>query len=141
MTVDDAIGKAAQAMNARLEAEIFGGTSTTAASEETTLDAAKLIKSWEQFLRNARRHQVTFVVDLAHPGPPLRLETPHEGVRFEVSWVQANGLHQQWPLKLWKVLSPEAAEFVPVTPGFGEWVPSILPMPPYEMPEEEPAAL
>src|SRR6476660_9653715 len=41
--------------------------------------------------------------------------------------------HEHWPLRLSKVLSAEAAEFVPASGLFGEWVPKQLPAPPYEL--------
>jgi hypothetical protein len=42
-------------------------------------------------------------------------------------------VHEHWPLRLSKVLSAEAAEFVPASGLFGEWVPKQLPAPPYEL--------
>jgi hypothetical protein len=76
---------------------------------------------------------VAFVADVAHPGPPIRYETPNEGLRVELSWRQASIVHEHWPLRLSKVLSAETAEFVPASGLFGEWVPKQLPAPPHEL--------
>jgi hypothetical protein len=37
---------------------------------------------------------------MAHPGPPIRYETPNEGLRVELSWRQASIVHEHWPLRL-----------------------------------------
>lgn len=127
----------ARRMDELIMKEIMGATTTSqSAPEESTLDLAKMLPEWEKIIRNARREQITFVVDLAHDGPMLKHETPCDGARVEMSWRQANELHQHWPLKLHKVNSPEQAEFVPVSGVFPEFVPRILPMPPYDVPQE-----
>jgi hypothetical protein len=113
------------------------GSTATVAQEETTLNVAEMLRSCEQILRNSRREQITFVVDAGHDGPILKHNTPCDGERVEMSWRQAQELHQHWPLKLWKVNSPEQAEFVPVSGIFPEFVPRVLPMPPFEMPQED----
>lgn len=125
------------AMQRQLEAALFGGATTNQQAQDTTLDLRKLLPEWEKMFRNFRRENVTFMVDLVHPGPAIKYDTPHDGVRFEMSWQQANALHQEWPLRLHKVLSGTAAEFVPVSGIFGEIVPKMLPLPPYEMPDDE----
>jgi hypothetical protein len=126
-------------MKQKFENVLFGGTSagTSTTAAESTFDIAKTFPEWDKMLRNARRSQVTFVVDMAHPGPPIGHDTPNEGSRIEMSWQQANEVHKHWPLKLFKVLSTEAAEFIPVTPMMGEFVAAVLPMPPYDVPPEE----
>lgn len=116
-----------------IESALYSGTISTAT--ESILDLKKLLPEWEKMARNMRRTQITFVVDLAHPGPPISHDTPNDGTRIELSWTQANALHQEWPLKLLKVLSAEAAEFVPVT--VGEFAAKHLPMPPYEMESDD----
>lgn len=95
------------------------------------------LPKWEQMFREARRNQFVVIVDMALPmDAPLLLErTPCDGDRIEMSHRQALELHRHWPLKLHKVLSPERAEFVPVSGVFPEFVPLILPAPPYEMPD------
>lgn len=121
-----------------LERTLFGGAaSNITPTFESTLDLRKALPEWEKMLRNARRSQVVFIVDRAHQGPPITHETPNDGTRIELSWPAADAVHQQWPLKLFKVLSVDAAEFVPINSGFGEWAPKHLPQPPYEVPKEE----
>lgn len=120
---------------------IFGEATTTAttnvATSDGALDARKILEDCDKAIRTARRTQITFIVDRCHQGAIIKHETPNDGTRVEMSWHQANALHQHWPLKLWKVLSEDAAEFVPVSGVFPEFAPKILPMPPFEVPPEE----
>jgi len=111
-------------------------TTTSATASDTCLNVADFITQMERLMRNFRRTAITFAVDLAHPGPMLRRETPCDGTIIECSWVQANEVHKRWPLKLIKVISRDVADFVPVTPMFGEEFAANLPSPPYELPEE-----
>jgi hypothetical protein len=135
MPFEDQMRQALDAMfRAQLDFALGGGQHTcNRAAEETAL--RKLISDWHKILSNARRSQITFVVDRAHQGGPLRHQTPNDGERFELSWLDANRLHQEWPLRLHQVLSEDAAEFVPAP--LGEFVPKHLPQPPFEMPAEE----
>lgn len=122
-----------------LEAALFGGGTSTTQTESTTLTADSLKASmaeWDKLIRNMARSAITFVVDLAHEGPMIVYATPNDGLRYEMSWVQANEAHQHWPMKLDRILSEHCAEFVPLLAGFGEWAPKHLPMPPYEVPPE-----
>ena len=123
-------------MDDELRRAIGGDSYTNATPPETTLDLRKALPEWEKMIRNARRSQVTFVVDQGHQGPPIQHETPNDGWRVELSWPDANRLHQEWPLRLHKTVSVDAAEYVPAT-TFDQFVPKVLPMPPYEAPEEE----
>lgn len=117
---------------------LYGGqTNSVAQPEPKPLNVERMIEEWDKTLRNLRRTQITFVVDAGHEGPILKHETPTDGARVEMSWRQANELHQHWPLRLSQVNSPEQAEFVPASGVFPEFVPRILPMPPYDMPSEE----
>jgi hypothetical protein len=137
MTDEDRIGKAIEAMMRREIDSAFFGTSTTntAPAAESVLDAKTFIANMDKVLRNFRRTQLTFVVDRAHQGAPIRHDTPNDGERIELSWLDANRVHQEWPLKLRKVLSEDAAEFVPAL--VGEFVPKHLQQPPFEVPAEE----
>ena len=75
---------------------------------------------------------MTIVVDRAHEGAPMAYQTPDEGHRIEMTWEQANRVHQISPLRLHAVISEDAAEFVP---AIGQRQPHVvLPMPPYELP-------
>lgn len=112
----------------------FGGTSTIAWQDAPPLDIKKLMPEWTKLIRNARRTAVVFVVELGHPGAPLKSESETEGTRIELSPRQAQMIHQQWPMKLSKIISEDVAEFVPVSGVFPEYVPRIIPMPPYELP-------
>lgn len=135
----------AQAVRDQLSRQIddmlLGGLQTSCVpTPENTLTTEKLramVEDVEKLVRNARRSQITVVVDLAHEGPILLYTTPSDGDRFEMSWHQANELHKHWPIKLHKVNSPEQAEFVFAYGVFPEWMPRHLPMPPYEMPPDE----
>ena len=102
---------------------------------QPSLDA--LMDEARKMVAEARRNAVTFVVESPHLGPIVAHQTPHDGTRFEMSWDQANELHKQCPMRLHKVLSPDMAEFVPITGMFRELVPSVLPMPPFDMPETD----
>jgi hypothetical protein len=110
----------------------FGGVTSTVASAETTLDIKKVLPEWMKILRNARRTQVTFVVDMGHEGPMLKTETPCDGTRFEMNFRQAQELHRQWPIRLVKVLTKYSAEFVPASGVLSEFVPRVIPQPPFE---------
>jgi hypothetical protein len=134
MSKDDLLRK----LVAEVEADLMhvAITNTTQASE-TTIDWPKMLRELEQTLRNLRRTNITFVVDIAHPGPPIRHETPNDGTRIELSWLQANEIHQHWPLKLVKIVAPGAGEYVPITPFGYEIVPKILPQPFEDQPDEE----
>lgn len=125
----------ADMISQRIEREFFGGAVTNTVAPPSTLDVRKWLPEMQKMLRNFERSKVTFVVDRVHQGPILKHETPNEGSRFEMSWMDANRVHQEWPLKLWKVLSEDAAEFVPITAG--EYTPKILPAPPFDVPPEE----
>jgi hypothetical protein len=133
----DKLTKAIQDMLRReIEKAFFGGIQTsTTATTESVLDVRKFVSDMNKMLRNFRRTQITFIVDRAHQGPPVRHQTPNDGERIELSWMEANRVHREWPLKLYKVVSEDAAEFVPCT--VGEFVPKILEQPPYDVPPEE----
>jgi formate-dependent nitrite reductase cytochrome c552 subunit len=134
---EDRIGKAIEAMMRRKIEGAFMGetTNSNVAPAETVLDAKTFTANMDKILRNFRRTQLTFIVDRAHQGGPIRHETPNDGERVELSWMDANRVHQEWPLKLHKVLSEDAAEFVPAL--VGEFVPKHLCQPPYDVPPEE----
>lgn len=137
MSDEDRIGRAIEAMMRRDIDNAFmgGGNNTNAAPTESVLDAKTFIANMDKVLRNFRRTQLTFVVDRAHQGDPIRHNTPNNGERIELNWLDANRVHQEWPLKLHQVLSEDAAEFVPAL--VGEFVPKHLPIPPFEVPPEE----
>ncbi len=116
----------------------FGGATTSATpSANDTLDIKKLFPEWMKILREAKRHQVIFAVDMGHEGPMLRTETACEGTRFEMDFRQAQEVHKQWPMRLHKVLGKYSAEFVPVSGVFPEFVPTVIPYPPFEEPETQ----
>ncbi|TGT90879.1 MULTISPECIES: hypothetical protein [unclassified Mesorhizobium] len=115
---------------------IYGvATTSTVTAEEKPFQVGKMLALWENIIRETRRTQVTFRVDLAHPGSMLKYETTDEGTVIEMSFVQAQQLHQKWPMRLHKILDTNSAEFTPVTP-FDVFVPTILPMPPFVMQQE-----
>ena len=125
---DRAMRRAFQEMIGRAEAEAFGlHVSTNNAVPEKALDVRKALADMAQLLRNMRRTQITFVVDRGHQGPPIKHETPNDGERIEISWLDANRLHGTWPLKLLRIISEDAAEFVPAI--IGELVPAVLEQP------------
>lgn len=134
---EDRIGNAIEAMMRRdIERAFMGNcTNTNTVPSESTLDAKTFVANMDKVLRNFRRTQLTFIVDRAHQGAPIRHQTPNDGERIELGWLDANRVHQEWPLKLHKVLSEDAAEFVPAL--VGEFVPKHLPIPPFEVPPEE----
>jgi hypothetical protein len=120
----------------RMFLKALGQTTTFVQPQETTLNAKDMLRSCEQMLRNFRREQITFVVEFSHQGPIISHDTPCDGKRIEMNFVQAQELHRQWPLKLAKVLTTMSAEFVPASGVFNEFIPSVLPMPPFELPRE-----
>lgn len=137
MDDEDRIGKAIQAMMRRETERAFMGnhTNSNAAPAERVLDAKTFLANMNKVVRNFRRTQLTFIVDRAHQGAPIRHETPNDGERIELGWFDANRVHQEWPLKLHRVLSEDAGEFVPAL--VGEFVPKHLPQPPFDVPPEE----
>jgi polysaccharide pyruvyl transferase WcaK-like protein len=99
---------------------------------ETKRKFRKLVDDLERELRTIRKAQVTIVVDdRAHEGDPMTYDTPDEGRRVEVSWEQANLVHELTTLRLHRVISEDAAEFVPAIGS--EVTENLLPKPPYEM--------
>lgn len=131
----------AQQISERLDTELnlmFGYTSTAQTSEDNTLTAEKisgLVDEWGKLIRNARRNDITFVVEGAHQGPILRHRDPVSGEFFEMSWEQAQALHRQWPIVFVKARDEWTAEFRPAC--FADtFVPKALPRPPYDVPEE-----
>lgn len=133
--IEDAVrASLSRRMDERLMTAIGAGTSTISSQDMPPLDAKKMMTEWAKIIRNARRTAVVFVVELGHPGAPLRIESATEGTRIELSPWQAQMIHQQWPMKLWKIVSEDVAEFVPVSGVFPEYVPRVIPMPPYETP-------
>lgn len=135
MTEDELGRRILADMNRKFQDVFSGAVTNTVAQPQTTLDVRKMVGEWDKVLRNARRTQITFVVDQAHQGGPLKHQTPNDGERIEMSWHDANRLHQEWPLKLVKVLSVDSAEFAPIM--LGEYAAKILPMPPYDMIPDE----
>lgn len=115
--------------------DALGATTSTTASAPTTLDIKKAMPEWLKMLHNARRNQVTLVVDMGHEGPMLKAETPCDGTRFEMNFRQAQELHRHWPIRLHKVLTKYSAEFIPVSGVFPEFVATIIPQPPFEEPD------
>lgn len=133
---EDRIGKAIEAMMRReVDRAVTGGACTNTTAQPSTLDVKTFTANMQKVLRNFRRTQLTFVVDRAHQGGPITHATPNDGDRIELSWLDANRVHQEWPLKLHKVLSEDAAEFVPAL--VGEFVPKILCQPPFDVQPEE----
>lgn len=127
----------------RFEDEIAAAVDKLVAIEFQTLiesinpEAARkfqgLVSDLQRELRVIRQAQVTIVIDRAHQGKPMAYQTPDEGRRIELSWEQADRVHQLTPLRLHHVISEDAAEFVPAIGGeVGEI--GALPKPPYEMP-------
>lgn len=94
----------------------------------------KLVGDLQRELRIIRQAQVTIVVDRAHQGGPMSYQTPDEGQRIELSWEQASRVHKLTPLRLHRVISEDAAEFVPAIGGLDVIGP--LPEPPYELPDQ-----
>lgn len=109
------------------------GPATVARSEPATVQRLdEMVMVWDKLVRNMRRNQITFVVDRAHLGPILEVPTPHEGKRYEMNPVQASLVHQNWPMRLYCVLSADVAEFVPLS-GLGiDFALKHLPQPPYD---------
>jgi hypothetical protein len=96
----------------------------------------RLVRDLEQELRVIRQAQVTIVIDRAHQGKPMSYQTPDQGRRFEMTWEQANRVHQLTPLRLHQVISEDAAEFVPAIGLEIDAATAALPMPPFALPTE-----
>ena len=126
-----------RAIERELHRALFGETTTNTTTSESTLDLKKELPKWEQTIRNSKRSQVTIIADRAHEGSPIAYDTPDEGTVCEVSYEDAVTLHEQTPLKLHRVLSVDAAEFVPAIPYIDLYIPRELPSPPYELPPDE----
>ncbi|MET0437073.1 MAG: hypothetical protein ABW043_06225 [Devosia sp.] len=129
----------------RFEDEIAAAVDKLVAVEFTTLiesitpEAAckfqRLVSDLQRELRVMRQAQLTIVVDRTHQGRPMSYESPDEGRRIELSWDQANRVHQLTPLRLHQVISEDAAEFVPAVADKTASE-ARLPAPPYRMPIE-----
>lgn len=132
---DDRMRAAFEGMFQREMDKTFGAAQSNAVPSESALNVREVLRAANIALRVARRTQITFIVDRGHQGPPLRYETPNDGERIELSWADANAVHEVWPLKLHTVLSEDAAEFVPAI--VGELVGKHLDEPPYHVPPEE----
>lgn len=96
----------------------------------------RLVGDLQRELRIIRQAQVTIIVDRAHQGRPMIYDTPDEGRRIELSWDQANRVHQLTPLQLHQVISEDVSEFVPAIGG-EMTSEGGLPAPPYRKPSEE----
>lgn len=122
-------------LQSEIAEKMLGSVSTsTTAEPPSTLRVEDFLRAMHLAKMKERQSRVTFVVDLAHDGPMIGYRTETEGQVFELSWWQAQGVHEKWPLKMSKVRSPECAEFMPAT-VFDRFVPKVLDMPPYDMPE------
>ncbi len=112
---------------------------TAKSSEPTTLTSEELNRSlakWSNLSAQMKRSNVMVVVIQGYSGPILMNKTATEGVFVEMSWRQAQALHEVWPLVLDRVIDQETAYFRPAH-CFSMFVPKILPMPPYEISEED----
>ena len=119
-------------MNMRFMETVRGLTCTNqVAPEPAPFDLDRALREWDELLRESRKTQVVFKVDLTHEGPILKHETPHDGTVFEMSFLLAREVHHHWPLKLRKILSAHAAEFVPAS-QFDTYFPANLPLPPFD---------
>jgi hypothetical protein len=137
MSTDDEIAKALVARMEREMMEALFGNSTNNVGPPTTLDVNKFTEDCERVLRNMRRTQIIFVVDESHLGPPIMYETPNDGTRVELSWLQARELHKSWPLGIVKILDEHSAEFVPVSSFMQALIPvGELPGPLYDVAED-----
>ncbi|TIW04537.1 MAG: hypothetical protein E5V77_00190 [Mesorhizobium sp.] len=131
-------------MSERFEADLHrafygaNATNTTVRVEEKPFRVGEMLRLCERLASEARRNQLVFRADAAHSGAMLKIETPCDGSVIELSFMQAQLVHDKWPLKLHKVLNEHTAEFVPAT-QFDCYVPMYLPKPPFEIKEQEDA--
>lgn len=125
-------------INDACERAILGCTSTTAAAPPP-LDLKSLTRQWSNWSARIKRESVTFVVIAGHPDDMILATagTSTEGNRYEMSPATAKALHREWPIKLSKIISEDMAEFVPVLGVFNEIFPLTLPMPPFDVPDED----
>lgn len=84
-------------------------------------------------MRVWQRDNLYFIVRQGYDGPILGTQHP-DGKRIEISWRQAQAVHEQWPLVLHEIVSEDEAVFRPAI-SFDRFVPKTLPMPPYEVPQ------
>lgn len=115
--------------------ECFTTTTAEAAPALTPDRLRDMMRDWSNMAREARRNDVTFVVDLAHEGPITSYRHPTEGEFIECSHGQAQAIHERWPLVFKTAESSERALFRPAH-QFDPFVLKVLPAPPYHMPEE-----
>ncbi len=143
--VDDAVSAAVKKLMAEdhdrrvlemLSTGIYGGAVTTSTADSPSFNLDSMVKEWRELEARFHRGAVTVVVDQSHEGDPLIHRHPTEGEFVEVCWCQAQELHQVCPLALRRVRSVDSAEFTPATPFDGPFF-RILPMPPYDLPDEE----
>ncbi len=115
--------------------EAFGlAPSSQEQSPETTLNVNDMLDQMQKFVREARRNQIIFRVDMAHQGDMIKHENPTEGTTIELNFVQAQQLHRECPIRLHKVVDEHCANFVPAT-QFDWFVPTIIPHPPFDVAE------
>lgn len=133
---DDRIREALRRAVGRMESELFTSTSSAEPAETLTPDMLKdMLDRFEKMRREFRRNDLTVTVDLSHEGPMVSHKHPTDGTIVECSPAQAQELHQHVPLKLIEVVSEHQARFGIATQFDGS-VPRLLPLPPYEMPED-----
>lgn len=122
----------------RMMAETMTGTVTNVPTLPPLTPAAlsKMFEDWRKLIFNARRNDLTFIVSLSHVGPVLQHDEPCSGTFWEMSFAHAQALHAEWPLVLAEIIDEHTAHFRPAH-KWDQFVPRILPMPPYELPETE----
>lgn len=130
MTEAEMIKALKAAMSRSVEAAFTGGTCSNAPAP--TALTWETVAGWTKLARQFRRTDITFEVMVGHAGASLAYDTAADGRVFECSPSQAQAIHEQWPLKLLKVLDEGRAQFAPISAG--EWAPKYLPMPPYDLP-------
>lgn len=132
------IAKAAMdSLRQQIDDALYSAAYTASAEDEQPpADVRSMLENIERWVRNEKRTSIVFVVDEAHEGLMLKIETPCDGVRVELSPTQAQQVHEHWPLKLTRVIDRHTAEFVPASFIFPEPVMSLLPTPPYYVPSD-----
>ncbi len=110
------------------------GPMTATVSEPTTLTSEELNRSlakWSNLSAQMKRSNVTIVVIEGYSDPIIMDRTATEGQFIEMSWRQAQALHEVWPLVLDRVIDQQTAHFRPAH-QFDTLVQKMLPMPPFE---------
>ena len=118
----------------RLEAMAWGAMAM-ATNVEPTPQKPLTMRDMNEAVNKCRvmmKDRITFRAFSGHEGPVLKVDGP-DGQIFELSFQQAQEIHQKWPMKLVEIVDEHTADFSPLIGWFNEFAPMVLPLPPFDV--------